>query len=578
MRLEPAAVAILVVLATSAGTASAQTVRGTVTEETTTRPLSGVLIGIASANGAMAAGDTAFVLTNTRGEYAVRLPRAGDYSLIFKRIGVERRVIAVRLDAGQARQLDVVLNPVPARLPNTTVVASGLCVPRSEQLPRLGALWEEVRTVLRASQVTDRDEGPVGLQTHYVRLLDPRRVSDPDELRILDDDRVITHGVWKRPWASVDVEWLNTAGFWGSYGADSAIYHGPDASVLLAPEFLQQYCFGLVDGRGLNAGLTGIEFRPRRAWLQRRIEGTMWIDASTFELRSVAFRYLGLPPGPYSELLGGEVHFVRHEAGGWIVQRWRLRMPGYAAGGRALVDIEEEGGFVYSADLRSGEQRSTVTGVVLDSTGKAPLRAATVTLPGTPFTSLTDSSGAFRFDSVVPGAHVVRVRGDDYAAFGLPTGATPFSLKSGREHAATVRAYTNAELLEEMCGRGRVDKDDASVRVGVVATDDERPVPGISVSLRWDDAKRRVPITVLDRGTAGHMSSLGVSPQYGVAERTDSLGFLTFCGVPSNRPLFLYVERPGAQADSLNLSDPVVNWTLPPGTLEMRTVRVRRER
>lgn len=574
MRHHSAAVAIVTLLCAVAPGAAAQTIRGTVIEEGTARPLSGVLIGIWGPG--MPRGDTAYVLTTPRGEFGARLLEAGEYTLTFKRIGVTRRVLTVRLGLGETRRLNVTLSPVPTRLAPTAVLASGLCVDRPQELAQLSAFWEEARTVLRSAQVTDRGEGARGLVTQYVRVLQPVKVADGSLLPILDDDRRVTDGVWTQPWRSQNAEWLSTAGFWGTYGGDSAIYHGPDAAALLAPEFLRDYCFGLNEGRNENAGLTGITFRPRRTWMQRRIEGTLWLDSFNFELRFVQFRYLNLPGENFTQYLGGEVHFVKHDTGGWLVQRWFLRMPEYGAGGRTVIGINEEGGSLYSDDLETRERRATVSGIVRDSLG-APMAGASVTLPGTPFAATSDLNGAFRFDSVVPGAHVVHVTSPAYAELGLPTGATPFNLKSGAEYPATVRAHTNAELLEKICGRGRVEKDDASVRVRLVSAEDGKPLPGLVASIRWDDARRRVPITVLDRGTAGHYSSLGLSPEFGKAQRSDSLGFLSFCGVPSNRPLFVYVDRPVSDVPT-ELSDPIVNWTLPPGTLETRSVRVRRER
>jgi hypothetical protein len=74
-------------------------------------------------------------------------------------------------------------------------------------------------------------------------------------------------------------------------------------------------------------GFLGIAFRPRTNRITGGINGTIWLDAGTFELRFVEFRYTNLITVPSNPHLGGEVHFLRLESGAWLVRRWLVRMP-----------------------------------------------------------------------------------------------------------------------------------------------------------------------------------------------------------------------------------------------------------
>jgi hypothetical protein len=59
------------------------------------------------------------------------------------------------------------------------------------------------------------------------------------------------------------------------------------------------------------------------------VRGTLWLDARTFELKLVEFKYSRLPVATTNRHVGGEVRFARLPTGAWIVERWFIRMPRY---------------------------------------------------------------------------------------------------------------------------------------------------------------------------------------------------------------------------------------------------------
>ena len=551
--------------------ARAQVIRGQITERVSDRPLAGVLVSVAG--GALTPDDTLHALTDPRGEYAIRLAGPGSYALAFKRIGVARQVVQVTVTAGETRRVDVSLDALASTLPITAVTATNLCLERPAQLQRIVALWDEARTVLRASEVTLRDQRIHGWLSLYQRTLEPRT------LRILSDARSVAEGFYDRPMRSWSAEEIATFGFWGAIEGDTLLFLGPDAEVLLADTFHRDYCFLYVEGRGERRGMLGIEFRARRGLLTRGIAGTMWLDMLSFELRFVEFRYAGLVTIPGNLALGGEVHFAKHEAGGWVVQRWHIRMPQFARISPDHVSrlpptvyrIIEQGGSLYAPTLQSWEAPATILGTVTDSSGRRPLMGAAVSLSGTPYSTLVDSTGSFRFDSIIPGAYVLLVSDPSYVAFGQLATDQPLTLAAGETYRTRLTATSTQALRKTLCELQPDDERKAVLRVIAVDADSGSTLAHLRLWLRWPDPDQKAPLDPISPGF--------VQRFLGLQSETDATGSATFCGVP-----------PGTRVDLMMLRDDdstspegghavrITSFVLDPAALAARTVYVRRPR
>jgi hypothetical protein len=343
--------------------AGAQVVRGVVTDRGTGAPLAGALLTIALESATSDAGTA--VLSNARGEYAIRAPAPGSYRLSAKRIGVQRyRSEPFELAAGQTLQFDIALEPVAYALPEVRVAEFDLCVARDRDRQRTMALWDEARTALAAAQVSLRDRLFEGQVRRYSRGLDPRT------LRVLGESWSDLQGVMDRPFGSLSGDSLSLLGYRRTIDSTD-YYYAPDALVLQSAAFLRDHCFAPVDGGRARRGLVGLTFEPIPGRDVVEVRGTLWLDARSFELRLVEFHFTQVDGLPGSEHIGGEVHFARLDNGAWMTSRWFVRFP---QGARLVspVDAEtrspsvvvrqvehqlqEEGGTVISSKPRGGTE------------------------------------------------------------------------------------------------------------------------------------------------------------------------------------------------------------------------------
>jgi hypothetical protein len=202
--------------------------------------------------------------------------------------------------------------------------------------------------------------------------------------------------------------------------ADTVLFHGPDAEVLLSDAFLDAHCFqARAGGRG-NPGQVGLAFAPAGERAIAGLRGVLWLDAATAELRTLEYEYVWRELPRASEA-GGRVEFRRLPTGAWIVSRWRIRMPSGALRFRALgvtspglfprvARVTEESGEVLEVRTAEGAEvsmtaRAGVAGVVWDSTRARPLAGARVYLAGTGREARSDSAGRFALEGVPEGAY-----------------------------------------------------------------------------------------------------------------------------------------------------------------------------
>jgi hypothetical protein len=577
-----ATVTTFVLLAAALPGAGAQVVRGTVTERTSGQPLAGVLVSVANVPDSLQPGGIRHALTNARGEYSVTV-RPGLIQVSAKRIGVARFTgQPVTIGASETRRLDITLEAFQSTLPEIAVTVTTLCIPRESEVRTIVALWDEARTALIASTVTQQQRLLSGWLSKHARSLDPRT------LRIMEARQSVAEGVFDRPMRSLDGESLRREGYWYTEG-DSIVFHAPDADALLSEAFRTGHCFELA--RSQRRGLMGISFRPRPGGPRGGITGTVWLDGSSFELRYIAFRYANLYTIPNNLNLGGEVHFQRHESGAWIVRRWFVRMPQFpevvsmadARTGRRptprpeVYRIIEEGGGLFTPGLRTWEAPGTIIGTVVDSTGRGPMAGASVVLSGTPLSTTTNERGEFRFDSIPPGAYTLLASNADYAGLGLIAADEALTLNVGQTFRPRLRALPTRHIWGVLCGAA-FDSTQAVLRVVTTHADSGGVVPKLPVWLRWSDPGRGLTgedsarLATMNQVTAPVASALG-----GMETMTDEQGVVTFCGVPTKTPLELVMLRSDddpARPETARFVR-ITSFVLNPGEVAGRTVAVR---
>jgi hypothetical protein len=542
----------------AASSANAQIVRGVATERASGTALSGVLVVLERSVSTDRWQPEASTLTREAGDYALRAPAPGRYRVTAKRIGVQRHVSsAFDLSAGETRELDITLEAVVYNLPPVVVAEAGFCVARPEHRSRVASLWDEVRTALTATQISLRDRLFQGHLSRYVRELDPR------SLRVLSESRSETKGILDRPFTNLSGDSLSRVGYWRTLSDGTAVYDAPDAAVLLSDAFERDHCYGAADGGRTRRGLVGLSFEPAPGRDVADVRGTIWLDARTFELRFVEYRYTRIDLSvPGANHVGGELHFARFPNGAWSVRRWFIRMPQYGryaaspvgADGRTpsvvlrptVFRLLEEGGEIFAEGLRLFERPAAVQGNVVDSTGQ-PFGAVVVRIGGTPFADTSDAAGRFRLDSLPGGRFTLVAEHASYAALGSVVTDETVQLEEGTTVQVTLRATKTDEIIGRLCEGQPRRRGRGTLRLLMVDSTSATPLPSLSVWLRW--------------------------PQNGLQSMTDARGVVTFCDLPSDVPLELVAVRPTGQAEGV-----IGIFRLRSGELAAHTVPTTRRR
>lgn len=296
---------------------SAQTVGGNVVEIATGERIQGAVVALVDSLGRRRDA----VLSDPQGQYSLQAPAPGTYSVRAERVGYAAASSpALALDPGEQVTQQLSLSPVHLTL--DAVVARGVpraCTIRPENGEQAARVWDEARKALDATHLGDR----AGAYEFRVRLF--RRTLALPRLMIVDSSSSVQSGYSRQPFAT-PVERLVTHGYMEVEG-DSIVFRAPDAPTLLSDVFLDHHCFSLVRGRGNEAGMVGLAFAPLRDRRLPDVQGTLWLDGQTGHLRYLEYTYTQLPFASSDARLGGRVDFVQLAEGGWIVSRWRIRMP-----------------------------------------------------------------------------------------------------------------------------------------------------------------------------------------------------------------------------------------------------------
>jgi hypothetical protein len=512
------------------------------------------------------------VLSDERGEYAIRAPGAGRYVVSAKRIGARRAASPpFDLASGETRRVDLALDAVLYTLPEVVVSTTAVCLTRPAQAQRVASLWEEARTALTATQISLRDRLFNGRVTRYVREL------DPVSLKVLSESRSDMAGVLSSPSATVSADSLSSVGYWWDLpDGTSQVYNAPDTDVLMSAAFLRDHCFDAVDGGRNRRGLVGVAFDPVPARKVPDIRGTLWLDARTFELRYLEFRYTRMRSAD-SVNVGGELYFARLPSGAWLVRRWFIRMPQFARYETSPVSTDihrpmvlirptayrliEDGGDVFSEGLRLFDKPAVVTGVVLDSAG-APLAGAAVRLSGTPFATKTDAQGHFRLDSLPAGSHTVAAEHPSYAALGMLVDDEPLRLEEGVTERVTLRGAGTATIHARLCDGKPAVRNRATLRLTMFNAD-ASPMGFANVWVRWELPREQQtePGSVLFGG---------------VQSRTDTRGVATFCELPAGTPLEIHLLRRDDPGSGAARSVRVAGLLLPQNQVTARAITTKR--
>jgi hypothetical protein len=543
--------------------ANAQVVRGVVRDRETGAPVPGVVVTLDEAverldtDAALRRSSLVLaVLSDDRGEFAIRAGFAGRFVLTAKQVGLTRFQSApFALAVGQTHRLEVNVSPIDftATLAAVTVLTDAPCSVRPTERRHVAALWEEARTALTASRLSLRDRQFRATVVRYVRQLAPRT------LRVLHEERTTKRGVVERAFLSLAAADLTSSGYVQPDGDGGNVWYAPDAAVLTSSEFLRDHCFSVAAGGGRTPGLVGLAFEPVKTRRLPDIRGAMWMDSATFELRRVEFSYVGVDPMIKPGDAGGEVRFTRLANGSWFVSRWHIRMPQLgrvpapagvvfqAKPEITIVQYKEEGGDVVPDGARSEVRTAVLTGRALDSTGRAPLRGSTVRIAGTPYESRVLEDGLFRIDSLPAGAYTLVLSHPVYGALGMLAAEQDLEIAEGSSSVTALQAAGTSVILGRLCGIRELAEDQVVARVTVSSKG--APVPAAVVRLHFETFSK------------DHEDRLNIHPTM-LQVTTDSTGSARYCDVRARTRLrFEHVSADG--------KDVLASQTLiaPPGSI-----------
>lgn len=493
-----------------------QTVTGTVLDATTSAPLSGVLVSLLDLSGERVRA----TLSDEAGRFYFALNGFGRHSLRAERIGLEPMT---------SPSFDVIsTNPHFERLlvGARAVEIAGLVVDSRVQQCRLDEdeavqiqrWWRDVRTALDVSSVVQSS----GLAQFEIGRF--QREWDPLLDRVVADVSRAEVSVSARPFASAEARFLSEGGFVQGDLAGQREYYAPDAEVLLSSTFLAQHCFSLSKSDSGDSALIGLAFEPTRDRAVPDIRGTIWVDSTTAELRTLDFRYTSLDDVPKNEA-GGSVSFEYLPSGAWIVSHWYIRMPRFGERQRrkrtdlVLLGYVDVGGEVSplatgAISMESNAVQGSIRGVVWDSIRGRGLPDATVSVFGTRLAVKTDGDGRFYLPEVPAGSQRLTFFHDDTEAWGLGSTLVPVTVEAEAETTARMAIPPFRQVASVICRES--GSEAATVLTGRLVDDRDEALSNWPMKMTW---------------LADHSS--GLTLQESLEARTGSDGRFVVCQIPA---------------------------------------------
>ncbi len=528
-------------LASSTAVANAQTVRGRLVSADSTRPISGAIVLLRDSSNI----DVARTLSADNGSFTLKLPSRGTYRIRALLNGFQPGDYGPNRLGAPDDTTALLLSIADARISLAAIRIAGRrdCGARDKGGSPALVIWEEARKALLATVLTRTDVHPLVTLANYERVYDPRTEklrSQTVQLQRISSTRPYTSPLPPDEYAA--------KGYVES-DASGVTYRAPDADVLLSDSFAATHCFrvtALPDTTRL-----GLAFQPTK---QRDgvidVSGTLIIDRSTSELRSLDFRYAGLSDAATSMNPGGHMDFVRLHTGAWVIASWELNAPRIIsvqstreriAGMTSLSPRSERdsiadnwkiGGEVLRVSVAGAEvwhgSPARVAARIVDGGDGQPIPNASVTLSGANYVTSTDSHGDFAINDILRGSYTLEAHSPALRALGvdIPT-VVAINLTDTTTAAPTVRMLSMRAAIDRICRTGETPAGDtAAVIQGIVKSPGNQPVAGAIVVARWLD---HAFVTASDASAR----------EQTLSTTTASNGLYRLCGVPVDRTLHI---------------------------------------
>jgi hypothetical protein len=511
-----------------AGVTDAQAVRGTVVHRDSTSPVAGVIVAATDERG----GTVVRALSGARGEFEIRFAAPGRYRLTVLRIGYRPTPgPVVDVAAGVTERVRLVFAEQPVTLSAVAVRERETCRVNADTGLVVARVWEEARKAMLTTQLV-AGASLVAEWIEYDRTLD-------STARIVRQQRVRTaRNPTTHAFKSVPAALLAKEGYVVADGGVTTFY-APDAEVLLSEAFVNGHCFHLETPAG---NLIGVGFKPSRDRREmREIQGTLWLDRQSAELKTLEFTYTNLSDVAEAAGAGGRVEFLRLGDGNWLVSRWSVRMPKLSAVerrtsiGTGNVMVSGTGTVVRAIQVTGGEvtrvfhrdsmvyetKGPRVALQVVASDSLLPAGGAQVTLDGTDYSAIADSLGRVVMSPVLPGRYVARVRTPLMDSLALPPVAREIETSEGaRVDSLTLPGARDALL--KSCPVDSVRNGEGMLR-GRVRDEHGNAVKHAAVTVTW---QRNV--SLISGTTADYLNYV----EQTIGGLADDAGLWRVCGAP----------------------------------------------
>ena len=469
------------------------------------------------------ANTTGRALSNMRGEFRLAAPAAGTFRVRTLRIGF-RPITSAPIALADGREVvqRFELSGLPLSLDTVRVLAQTTCEGAGDSTMATYAIWEQVRAALTATQLSTAERPITATTVFYERSL------DKTSRRVTGEKVAVRTAVASQPWRSYDPQLLHANGYVLSEH-DSTTYLAPGIDALLSQQFLADHCFRLEASP--DPATLGIAFEPTRDRGETpEIRGTLWLDRKSSQLRSVDFGYTNVFR-EQERPAGGSMEFARLRDGGWAISRWSIRMPVISrlnVRGIRLMFISSfrvSGGDLALAmrghDTLWARPTVALSGTVVDSASSRGIAGAYVTLAGTRFAAVSDSTGHFSMSAVLPGEYTAQVHTTALDRID----AVSESLVSFTDSAMTVqiRVPTAEQIGVSLCG-GSVNRSDGIIIGNVEQKGDSVPPFNARVFAEWKSREGVVQSLEAHTDSSGryHICHVPVQTALQIRALTDS--------------------------------------------------------
>jgi carboxypeptidase family protein len=510
----------------------------------------GTTIVLVSPSGVIIAG----TLSRADGGYSLRAPSPGRYRVRARRIGFapdSSDVLTFRADG--ELHFDPLLKPLTASLQAVSVAGAGRCIVRPGSGAQTFRLWEAAQNALSATIAASTGK------LFAFRLGRFQREIDPATKRIIHGSEWEMRALSSEPYYSISPDSLAATGFARTEG-DSAVYFAPDARTLTSAIFAQTHCMRIVQDRAKPEQI-GLAFEPVAQTRLVDVAGVLWLDRTSGELRNLEYRYelgvgnRGEAGSSETASATGRIEYRRLDNGGWIVNRWLIRVPiqknepsnslsSNEAGGNLTVRstrvarttaLWEIGGDVRAvldpSDPAFGQQSevgavrgSVVNGANHVGVPNVEIHVTSNSRSAQPRKTMTAKDGFFVFDSLPEGEYILTVSAASFDTLNTLVSPIPLRISASTLQSVTIAIPSAEEGRAALCSA----TNPSSIVVHGFVTDSatRQRIAGARVESYWLS------------GTTRNIGGLSASAHQRVTV-TDSSGKYVFCGMEPTTRLLL---------------------------------------